>query len=95
MTTWAPVPPDQNTEPPVNVLRAPPATATSSVTGKPSRGAPPYASYLPWMPPMTYFAPVPSDQRIAPRWSETRAPPAVPISSVVGNPSAGGPPSRS
>ena len=45
MTTWAPVAPDQKTDPPVKVLRAPSATGTSSVTGKPRTAGPPKASY--------------------------------------------------
>ena len=61
-TMRAPVAADQNTEPRVNVLRAPPATPTSSVVGNPSAPGPPSAEYLTRMAPQTMCAPVAADQ---------------------------------
>src|SRR5215207_3476835 len=94
-TKCAPVAFDQNTEPRVNVLREPPATPTSSVVGKRSAPGLPGASYLPIMAPQMKCAPVAFDQNTEPRVNVLREPPATPTSSVVGKPSAPGPPRAS
>src|SRR5215212_2493191 len=95
ITKCAPVADDQSTDPPVKVFRDPPATLTSSVVGKPNAPGPPRASYLTRMAPHTKCAPVAFDQSTEPRVKVVRDPPATLTSSVVGKPSAPGPPRAS